>query len=358
MKKISLTFFAWAFVIYLLSFLSSSPAFFDYSYESTAIFVESFGGLWHLLNFDGAHYQNISQLGYIVKFQTAFFPLYPLIIKALSLLLKSHLISGLLISLVSIFFSLVIITKLFKKPFSAIHLILFPLSFFFLTGYTESLFLLLSLLSWYFYKKRSFLSSGLFGLLASLSRFYGVLLFPSLLLDFILKLPKSKRLKLVSYKPFLPILLIPLGLSIYMFYLQLTYSDPLAFIHSLSLWGKGTVILPPQTIYRYLKIFATVSPKIIQFWIAVLEFSSFIFGLFIAYILYKQKKLSYSLYVFLGSIIPSFTGTLQSLPRYILVLFPIYFIKLPKKLYLPIILFSISLQLTLLVAFLNGKFVG
>ena len=295
----------------------------------------------HLLNFDGGHYQNISSFGYIKKFQTAFFPLYPSLIKLFAFLTNSHLISALLISLVSTFF----VVKLLP-----INIIFFPLSFFLLAGYTESLFLLLSLLSWQFFKQKKYLFSGILGFLSALSRFYGILLFPCLLLEYYLS---SKKVK----KPF-SLLLIPLGLLSYMAYLQYTYQDPLSFIHALSLWSKSTVVFPLQTIYRYYKMLTTVSPTIIQYWVALLEISSLALGILAAYVLYKQKQFSYSLYVFLGSIIPSFTGTLQSLPRYLLVLFPIYFIKLPAKFRPFILATSFALQLVLFTAFLTGHFIA
>jgi len=358
MKKISFLFFLWVVIIYAFTFLSSSPAFFDYSYEATTIVREPFQRLWHLLNFDGGHYQNISHAGYIMKFQTAFFPLYPLSTKLLSFFTKNNLVSALLISLVCTYLSVTILFKSFKKPNSVITLIFFPLSFFFLAGYTESLFLLLSLLSWYFFRQKKYFYSGMLGFLASLSRFYGVLLFPSLLLEFFFRLPSSKRFKLSSYKPILPLLLIPLGLGSYMIYLKSSYQDPLSFIHSLALWNKSSITLPPQTVYRYFKMLTTVSPKIIQYWVALLELASLAFGLFVSFYFYKTKEFSYSLYVFLGSIIPAFTGTLQSLPRYLIVLFPIYFVNIPKKLKTPLLILSFSLQTLLLTAFLTGHFIA
>ncbi|MBU1071014.1 hypothetical protein KKG65_01215 [Patescibacteria group bacterium] len=349
MKKILPLFLFWAVIIYTLTFLSSSPVFFDYSYQATSMIKEDLPSVRHLLNFDGGHYQNISHFGYIMKFQTAFFPLYPSLIKLFAFLTNSHLISALLISLVSTFF----VVKLLP-----INIIFFPLSFFLLAGYTESLFLLLSLLSWHLFKQKKYLFSGVFGFFASLSRFYGILLFPSLLLEYFLKLPKNTRFKLGSYQPVIPLLLIPLGLVVYMIYLQYTYQDPFSFIHAQSLWNRGEIISPFRTVYRYIKILTTVSPTIIQYWVALLELSSLALGVLATYVLYKQKQFSYSLYVFLGSIIPSFTGTLQSLPRFLLVLFPIYFIKLPTKFRPLLLTASFILQLVLLTAFLTGRFIA
>jgi len=358
MKRYFFMFIVWATIIYIFAFTSSTPAFFDYSYESTSIIKENLPNLRHLLNFDGGHYQNIARFGYIRKFQTAFFPLYPSLIKILGLIVKSHIISALTISLVCTYLSILVLVKLYKKPISSLSLIFSPLAFFFLTGYTESLFLTLSLLSWYFFKKKKYVFSGLFGLLSSLSRLYGILLFPSYLLGFFLELPKDTRSKIASYKPIAPLLLIPLGLVIYMVYLQITYQDPISFIHAQSLWNRGEIVSPFRTFYRYFKILTTVSPIIIQYWVALLELLSLLVGLLASYYFYHAKQFSYSLYLFLGSIIPSLTGTLQSLPRFLLVLFPVYFIKLPIKLRVPLLTLGFALQLILFTAFLTGKFIS
>lgn len=351
MKKIFIFFFLWVVVIYAFANISSNRAFFDYSYESTSIIKENLPQIRHLLNFDGGHYQNISRFGYIRKFQTAFFPLYPLVIKLISFIAQSYLISALLISLVCLYFSLILLKKLrFGTGFFEANLIFFPLSFFFLTGYTESLFLFLSLLTWHSFRQKKYLISGVFGFLSALSRFYGILLFPCLLLEHFLLKNQSKKA--------LPLFLIPFGLVVYMIYLRFSYQDPFAFINALSLWNKSGVVFPLQTIYRYFKILTTVSPKILQYWIAALEFLSLIIGLLASYYFYRGKQFSYSLYLFLGSTIPAFTGTLQSLPRYLIVLFPIYFIKIPQKLRLPLYGLSLVLQLVLLKNFLAGRFIS
>lgn len=351
---------AWIVCLYSVVFILPQKVDFDYSYEKDVIKVEAPQTLWHLANFDGAHYQNISRWGYISNFQTAFFPLYPLATHTLGLITSNNLISGLLISLIASFIAANLFYRLTKSTKALLALLTFPLSFFLLANYTESLFLTLSLFCWLLFSQRKYFWSGVVGFFCALTRFYGLLLFPVLLLEFIINLKAKDRLNPKAYLPALSLLLIPLGLLTYMYYLGINFNDPILFIHSLGLWNKATVTLPPQTVYRYFKILTTVSPRIVQYWIALLELSALILGLSASVVLYLKKQYSYSLYLFLGAIIPSFNGTLQSNARYLLVLFPLFILYkyLPKYIYLPIIIVSFILQLVFFSFFLTGVFVA
>lgn len=359
MRKSQLFLLFWIAILLCVTIFFPQSFNLPYSYEADIIQTNPPKFLWHLANFDGAHYQNIARFGYLKKFHTAFFPLFPLTVRVISTLTHNYLLTGLFLSLICLLASTFIISKLTKTNKPLISLICFPLSFFLLTSYTESLFLLLALTTWWSYKQKRFYLTALAGLLASLTRFYGILLFPMILIDYLFSL-RDERFQISSYLPVLPLLFMPFGLVVYMVYLQINYQDPLLFFHSLKMWQKSTIILPLQTLYRYLKIFTTVSANVWQYWVAVLEFTSFFFGLLVSYLFYRRRKLAFSFYVFAGTLIPSFTGTLQSLPRYLLVLFPIYLLAdyLPKKVFIPLAISGFILQLILFTRFLTGHFVA
>lgn len=359
MKKTLLLTIVWVLVLLAILVFLPQDFYYPYSYEDDIMIKESPKFLWHLANFDGAHYQNIAHFSYLKKFHTAFFPLYPWLTRALALLTGNYLISGLAISLLSLIGSALILNQLSETIKPLILFLVFPLNFFLLTSYTESFFLLLALSAWWAYKNRHFWLTGILGLLASLTRFYGVLLFPLVLLAYFFDLD-SKRFRLKSYLPALPLLIMPLGLLAYMYYLNFNYQDPLLFFHSLAMWQKSTITFPLQTLYRYLKIFISVSASVWQYWVAVLEFVFFFLGLLISWLFYRRRQFAFSFFVFIGTLIPSLTGTLQSLPRYLLVLFPLYLLvdKLDNKYFIPLSIASFLLQLVFFVAFINGHFVA
>lgn len=348
MKKATVCFLVWAIFIYLFCFLGAKNLYFDYSYESSSLVISQPNSLWHLASYDGVHYLEIASLGYFKSFLTAFFPIYPILIKLLGLLLGNQFLSSIILSFVFTYLSVIGLYRLGGlKP--VILLLSFPLSFFLLCSYTESLFLSLTVWSYIFYKKGSIWPSILLGSMATATRVYG-----AIFLIMILYLAFKKSFYLFPKKIFL----MSLGLLGYMTFLYLNFHDPIAFFHNLSAWGKNVLTFPPQTIFRYLKILVFVSPKLPQYYVALLELSAAIFGSIVAWYFYRTEKIEYLIYVFLGVVVPMMTGTLQSLPRYLVSLFPIYMVHYKRSHLYLLIPLSLCLQFGIFYAFLNGIFVS
>lgn len=318
-----------------------------YLYTSVSYFTSANNPILHFLlspwaNFDGVYYLLIAGSGYTVD--GAFFPLFPVSIHALTSIFGNiqafspiQYFSGLFLSNVFFFLALVAFYKLIKLDYKAnivfqtiLFLLIFPTSFFYASIYSESLFLLLLLLSFYYARKRNYWLASIFGILLTATRFVGIAIFPALLLEFVInenvlnmKMLKQKILKLF------PILLTPLGLFSYMFYNSLKWGNPFFFIKAqeqfLTNRTVSKLIFFPQTMYRYIKIFFTVSPIHYEWWIALLEFSTFIFVSVILYVAYRKKvRLSYLIFTFICFMIPIATGTFTGLPRYAITMFPLF----------------------------------
>lgn len=265
---------------------------------------ENFLGPTPWANFDGVHYLSIAKNGYF-QFEQAFFPLYPLLIRWLGKLLGGNFVfAGLLISNISLFFILVIFWKLLKKikikeetiKWTLAFLLFFPTSFYFGSIYTESLFMLLVFLTFF---TTALYSTVVFASLASATKLVGAFL------------------------------LAPIGLFAYMVYLWRTYGDPLMFIHAQPAFGAnrsgGEIILLPQVLWRYFKIFTTVSYDNYDFWIALIEVIFLISVLVLLWIAWRKNlPKSWILFSLAAVIAPTLTGTLSSMPRYVLIAFPIY----------------------------------
>ena len=242
-------------------------------------------------NMDGVHYLSIAQNGYF-QYEQAFFPLYPLLIRYLSLILHLQVEqSGLLISHLSILLSLIVLYLIYaeKNHDLAWHFILFliffPTSFFFYAVYSESLFLLWVVFCMYFAKKRNWFIAGLFGALASSTRLFGVFLFAYLSIEYFFCTKKRRLLD------FLSIFLVLSGLLSYMFYLHTAWADCLAFFHVQPAFGAGRsggeFIFLGQVLWRYLKIFMTVSPLALNYWVAWLEIFTLSLGMWSLYFGFK-----------------------------------------------------------------------
>ncbi len=282
---------------------------------------------WSFANFDGVHYLSIAAIGY-QQFQQAFFPFYPLLIKILSLITEwNYINSALLISHIAFIAALYCIYKLLeldygKKTYLIVALfLLFPASFYFGSVYTESLFLFFSCASFLAARKEKWLLAGIFGALASATKLVGIFLLPALIIEYYFRRRYDAK--------WIWLLLIPIGLFVYMFWLNLNYHDPFYFYHAHSAFSAGrstgSLVLLPQVYFRYAKILFT-TPINYQYFIAAAEFfisSATLLLLIKGFNLIRRSYLIYSLLLF---IVPTFSGTFLSMPRLAAVNFPLFII--------------------------------
>src|SRR3989304_475978 len=230
-------------------------------------------------NFDGEHHLFIAKFGYKILTQ-AFFPLYAFLIKFLahpfSLNFATLTSAGFLISNISFLISLFLMWKLIILDysrkiavFSIILLLSFPTSFYFGSVYSESLYLVLSVGAFYAARRQRWFLVGMLGLLASLTRVFGILLLPVLFIE-------AWQAK-APLKKYFWIFLIPLGLFGYMFFQWKAFNDPLAFYNLQTLVGyqhqRGIVLLP-QVFFRYFKILLSLDLTKISSLSILLEFFS------------------------------------------------------------------------------------
>lgn len=320
--------------------------------------------LWSWANFDGVHYLSIVKNGYF-QFEQAFFPLFPLLIKAItyltaieSIYIATFILHAFFLLALVFFYKLLRLDYGIKESWWIIlFLIFFPTSFFFASVYTESLFLFLSVACFYYARKGKWWLAGVLGMLAALTRFVGIFLFPVLLIEFLQNKERVNRM--------LWLFLIPVGTLLYMGWLTKTYHDPLLFFHSQPAFGANRsgdqLILLPQVFFRYLKI-VFLSSFTYQYKIALLELITSLLALLLCLISFKKLRLSYALYSILCFTAPTLTGSLSSMPRYLLVIFPLFIVlnKILKKTVLKIlVLFLFLFLLALFTAlFTRGYWVS
>lgn len=196
--------------------------------------INIIGALNNWIKWDASHYITISN-GYASFAETGryvtlvFFPLYPIFIKILGLLV-SKVIAGLIIS--NLFFALacVFIYRLVnidygnntaKKTLLLINVL--PFSFFFSAIMSESTFMLFSAMTLYYIRKHKWFLVGIFGCLCALSRSLGVFIIFPALVELIDEYELIKNIKKIKYviniilTKALPLILIPLGLGIYLY---------------------------------------------------------------------------------------------------------------------------------------------
>lgn len=286
-------------------------------------------------NFDGLRYLNISQFGYSYQHMSdtdyAYFPVYPWLIKSLNFF-NSYLASGLLVSHLLFILALFILYRLVSLDFQAkvarstIYLtLLFPTAFFFGSVYPESLFLLLTVLTFYLVRQKYFLGACLTATLASATKITGVFLWPVLIYEF--WLVYGARLKNFLRPSTVWLLLPPLGLLSFMRFQFLKTGDPLFFFRiQTTLAGRSLdkLVLLHQIFFRYFKMLIFTDHLDPLFFTVVLELLSATLILLFLILAFKKLRFSYWLFTALSFLLPSFFGDFVSFPRFILVLFPVF----------------------------------
>ena len=212
-------------------------------YSPASVGVRNLLSSWG--RWDALRYLEIARNGYYSPIQTAFFPLYPLLIH-LGIRLLGHIgayASGLLISNLAFFFALWALRVLAERECGAdaaarttVYLAVFPTALFFFAPYNESLFLLLTLTCFLALRRERWWLAGGLGLLAALTRSAGLFLLAPFAVEYLSRHRWQWR---CVRRDALAIALIPLGLGLYSFYCWRLFGDPLAFAHAQAHWGRA-----------------------------------------------------------------------------------------------------------------------
>ena len=195
---------------------------------------------------DAQWFVHIADHGYDSKQATSFFPLYPLLVHALSWVLRSTVVAGVLLSLVAAGVAAVLIVEIARPLLgpggardSLLLVALYPLAFVFTAVQSDALFLALSAGAFLAALRGRAWIAGICGGLAVATRLVGLALLPALLL---LLWPRRRR----ELARVAPLLLIPDALAAYMVYLHEHVGDWLAFQHAQQIyWLRTTHKLGP-----------------------------------------------------------------------------------------------------------------
>jgi hypothetical protein len=338
--------------------------------------------IWNL--WDSRWYREIVTKGYFFdptrESSVAFFPMYPILVKIVSLVIPNVYIAGILISLAAYAGSLILLYSLTNELFenraaarlSLLYLILFPSAFFLTLIYTEATFLFLSLLTIYLARKHLWLFSMIAGTIATATRITGILLWIIVIFEWLnsidIKLsdlfqPKGWRNLLQAAKndmrTVLILCLFPTGLVLYMLYQWMSFGNPVAFLATQVYWqrqGGGPIVAIVNLITL------TFQRKGNGYLIAASNLIGFFLPLALVIPIWRKLGPGYALYVLIATLIPISSGTTTSLIRLTLVLFPIYMIlgymSIQRKYLLLSLILSFGAFVLLLIRFVSGAFVA
>lgn len=304
------------------------------------------------MHWDSFWYLKIAEEGYEYipgKLSSiAFFPLYPSLIWVGSKIpLITPALAGWIISTIALFVAMIFFYKLVKQFYPDIDpiepiilLLIFPTAFFLTAVYTESLFLALSIIFFYYLLRKQFLLAAVFFSMASLCRLNGLFLFVPLLFEYFRTF--GKRFFNVNLTSFL---IAPLGILSFMFYQYIQFSEPLAFLQSQMEWGRRFTFNPDHFQFATPTSYANLATDLLFLTVSIT-----------AGILLLRLRVSMGLYVLVSTLVAVSTGTLMSISRFTLIFFPIFILIASFK--NEQIKFAWQLLSILLLAVFTGLFVN
>lgn len=269
-------------------------------------------GCWQ--RFDTLWYLHIAAHGYDLPASVVFFPLYPGLIRVGSYVMPP-IAAALLISTVAFFFLFWGLYELLRaevpSPLAANAVILmavWPASFIFLAGYAESLLLALIVWSLVMAQHGWWKRAAVLGVAAALTKATGAVVFVPLLVMAV------RRRQITAW----PMLAVPLGSLTFLSWLHQTGRDPISSVYT-QYWHTS-VAMPWQTLGAGLVIFSRTHSTLLAVNLVALTVCC---GLVVA----SRMKAEYWLYaaaVVLLCLTKMTDPPLQSMLRYLLIVFPVY----------------------------------
>lgn len=269
---------------------------------------------------DSAWYYTIAHDGYEKRpFDTshqanwAFFPLHPLLWRAVAAITGEWIGSGVLLANVLMLIGLCALWRLAydltgkreTADASVVFACLWPASYFMSLPHTEALFFTLACLSLLAARRGAFPAAGIAGALASATRFNGLFLIPSLLAAWVVSDRRKRHLLWIAVGV--------AGTALYAAYLWSITGNALAFKDIQVAWGRG-LAAPWAAIADYIghptKIAVSWNPRLINFLSVVAGIASVV-------ACWKRGWRDIAIFTALTMLAPLCTGTLTSMTRYL-----------------------------------------
>jgi Gpi18-like mannosyltransferase len=282
-------------------------------------------------HWDSPHYIDIAKNGYVnegdQRFFIVFFPFYPVLVRLITFNFDCINLSALIVSNVSSIFAAVYLFKLAQLEFSddaakraVLYLSIFPTAYFLSAIYTEGLFFALVIASVYYARAGKWSIAGFLSLFAALTRIAGLLLLPTLLVEYLHQ--KKWKLKNVNANILWP----SLALAGFLIYLGINYQVTGSFFTFMEIerthWYQS--IDPVQGLSNaYNWAISATFPENITIGSAQIIFA--VFGLLVVTAGFLRRfRPSYNVYMLLTWMLSVSTSWWISIPRYVMAMFPMF----------------------------------
>lgn len=315
----------WFLFIVLIFIISRVIMYYQFSLANTLILHDKGTFAATMCKWDCKWYLTIINNGYDTAVRTspkiwkglanwAFFPLYPNIVGFISKITTlGPVLTGILLNQTFIFIAAVFFYRLLRLNFSDLNsrfgvvlLVFSPFSVYFASLYTEALFIMLSVVGFYYLRTNREILGGVFGGLLAATRPVGIMFMVPVFFNFVRhRKPLTKMIIVLA--------LASLGLVCYMLFLQYRVGDFLAFQHIQKGWGRKG--------WDSAHLSSQIWSMVTDYHNSVLFLISFLLSIYMI-----VKKYYEEAFFNLACILPGvMTGTMMSEGRFCGTLFTLYF---------------------------------
>lgn len=290
---------------------------------------------------DSGWYFDIARRGYFFNPEgpssIAFFPLYPLLMRLVAFPFgasdRAIWLAGIAVSVAAFAAALVVLHKFSERVLgdreaarrTVLYVAVFPFSFFFTRVYTESLFFLLTILAVLSAYDGRWWRAGMAGALAALTRPNGILIAVPLVCLTLVDRPSAR----VFARRVAAVMLVPLGLGCFCFYVYTLTGRPLAWLEAQSQW-EYSVGSPPWQ--QLLSLLSTIERYGLYdfFFTSSLAAYRLIHGavalvfLILTPAVFARLGVALGAYMLVSLIVPLTGSDLTGIGRYAAVLFPAF----------------------------------
>jgi len=296
---------------------------------------------------DASHYIRIADSWYTYtengkSLMLVFFPLYSVFVKLFSLIFVDIRLAALVVSTVCYSIACGYIYALVMMDYNrsiarsaVIFMSVFPFSFFFGGMMTESIFILMTSMTFYYIRRREWLCVALCGILSALSRMIGVVMILPAAVEWceenkpflLIKERKWHKLWSAVWKKGLPIALILLGTGIYLLINYKTTGNAFQFMqYQREHWYHENCYFADTVADIFRRAFSGEEDMMLRLsiWIP----STVIFALYTGLLVYsaRRHKSMYVLYMIAYFVINTSVTWLISAPRYMSAAMPVFIV--------------------------------
>jgi len=287
--------------------------------------------------FDAGWYYPIARNGYHYvaggRNNLAFFPVYPLLMRYVGRLIGprpfDYIRGGILVSWVAFVLAMIVLGGLARLDLprrlanrAVLLTAIFPFAFFYGVVYTESVFLLFTVASFYGFRTRRWMLGGVCGGLATATRVNGIMMLPALAwIAWRTAADRREQLRAV-----IGLVLVCSGIGLYSLYVYQLTGDPLEWAASIKRWGYHPGGAPWLALFRLAQAlitrpYAYLAGERSAPYDALNGVAAFAFVAAVPFV-WRRFGAAYGLFMLANLWLPLSSGQYEGMGRYCSVLFP------------------------------------